>query len=84
MSSPSWLRDLAGAWVFYTVLPGWIWPAPRFERIARFAPWIGAVIGGLMAGLWLLLTALGWNALSVAPVVLAFGLWLTGDCISMA
>lgn len=78
MSSPSWLRDLAGAWVFYTVLPGWIWPAPRFERIARFAPWIGAVIGGLMAGLWLLLTALGWNALSVAPVVLAFGLWLTG------
>ena len=31
-----------------------------------------------MAGLWLLLTALGWNALSVAPVVLAFGLWLTG------
>ena len=37
-----------------------------------------------MAGLWLLLTALGWNALSVAPVVLAFGLWLTGGCISMA
>lgn len=31
-----------------------------------------------MAGLWLLLTGLGWNPVAVTPVVLAFGLWLTG------
>ena len=76
--SPSWLRDLAGAWVFYSVLPGWLWPAPRFERIARFAPWIGAVIGALVAALWLLLAAMNWPAVAIAPAALALGLWLTG------
>ena len=78
-SVPSaWLRDLAGAWVFYSVLPGWSWPAPRFVRIARFAPWIGAVIGGLTAAVWLVLSALNWQPAAIAPVALAFGLWLTG------
>lgn len=76
--SPSWLRDLAGAWVFYSVLPGWPWPAPRFQRIARFGPWIGAVIGGLMAVFWLLLTALNWPPVAMAPVVMALGIWITG------
>ena len=76
--SPPWLRDLAGAWVFYSVLPGWPWPAPRFQRIARFGPWIGAVIGGLMAVLWLLLTALNWPPVAIAPVAMALGIWLTG------
>ena len=77
-ASPPWLRDLAGAWVFYSVLPGLPWPVPRFERIARFAPWIGTVIGGLMATLWLLLSALNWSPVAIAPVALALGLWLTG------
>ena len=77
-ASPTWLRDLAGAWVFYSVLPGLPWPVPRFERIARLAPWIGAVIGGLMAALWLLLSALNWPPVAIAPAVLALGLWLTG------
>jgi len=42
--SPAWLRDLAGAWIFYSVLPAWPGIAPRFERIARFAPCIGLVL----------------------------------------
>lgn len=50
--APGWLRDLAGAWIFYSVLPAWPGIAPRFERIARFAPWIGALLGGLQALLW--------------------------------
>jgi adenosylcobinamide-GDP ribazoletransferase len=50
--APLWLRDLAGAWIFYSVLPAWPWPQPRFRRIARFAPWVGAVLGGLQALLW--------------------------------
>jgi len=54
-SAPSWLRDLAGAWIFYSVLPAWPGIAPRFERIARFAPWIGAVLGAVQALLWGLL-----------------------------
>jgi adenosylcobinamide-GDP ribazoletransferase len=51
-SAPLWLRDLAGAWIFYSVLPAWPWPQPRFRRIARFAPWVGAALGGLQALLW--------------------------------
>ena len=77
-SAPSWLRDLVGAWIFYSVLPAWPWPQPRFERIARFAPWIGLVIGGLQAGFWWLLSALEWPQATLVPAVLALGLWLTG------
>jgi adenosylcobinamide-GDP ribazoletransferase len=74
---PSWLRDLAGAWIFYSVLPPWPGVTPRFLRIARFAPWIGAVLGGLQGLLW-------WQLQDQAPplaqvcLVLAAGLWLSG------
>ena len=77
LSAPPWLRDLAGAWIFYSVLPAWPAPAPRFERIARFAPWIGAVLGALQALLW---CGLEGRVPLVAQValVLALGLWLSG------
>ena len=75
---PPWLRDLAGAWIFYSILPAWPWPSPRFERIARFAPWIGLLLGALQAGLWMLLIRLGWLPVAVAPLVLALGIWLSG------
>ena len=77
LSAPPWLRDLAGAWIFYSVLPAWPAPAPRFERIARFAPWVGAVLGGLQGGIW-------WGLegrvplLAQVALVLALGLWLSG------
>ena len=48
----AWLADLAGAWIFYSVLPLPPGIQPRFERIARFAPWVALVIGGLEALLW--------------------------------
>jgi adenosylcobinamide-GDP ribazoletransferase len=75
--APAWLRDLAGSWIFYSVLPAWPWPRPRFQRIARFAPWIGAVLGGLQGLLW-------WGLegrvppLAQVALVLAAGLLLTG------
>lgn len=75
--APAWLRDLAGAWIFYSVLPAWPWPPPRFARIARFAPWIGAVLGALQALLW-------WGLegrvplLAQVALVLAAGLLLSG------
>ncbi|MBW4532069.1 MAG: adenosylcobinamide-GDP ribazoletransferase [Aphanothece saxicola GSE-SYN-MK-01-06B] len=77
LSAPLWLRDLAGAWIFYSVLPAWPAPSPRFVRIARFAPWIGAVLGALQALLW-------WGLEGRVPLVaqvalvLALGLWLSG------
>ena len=76
-AAPAWLRDLAGAWIFYSVLPAWPWPKPRFRRIARFAPWVGAVLGGLQGLLW-------WGLegrvppLAQVALVLAAGLLLTG------
>lgn len=75
--SPSWLRDLAGAWIFYTVLPGWPRIRPRFERIARFAPVIGLVLGGLQALFWLATAA--WLPLGAqVPLVIALALGLSG------
>jgi adenosylcobinamide-GDP ribazoletransferase len=77
LSAPCWLRDLAGAWIFYSVLPAWPRVQPRFERIARFAPWIGALLGGLQGLLW-------WGLQGRVPLlaqvslVLALGLGLTG------
>ncbi|MCP9849620.1 adenosylcobinamide-GDP ribazoletransferase [Cyanobium sp. Morenito 9A2] len=76
-AAPGWLGDLAGAWIFYSVLPLGAWPRPRFERIARFAPWVGLVIGSLQALLW-------WASVGRIPVaaqvalVVALGLWLSG------
>jgi adenosylcobinamide-GDP ribazoletransferase len=75
--APGWLRDLAGAWIFYSVLPAWPAIAPRFERIARFAPWIGALLGAVQALLW-------WGLEGHVPLlaqvclVLAAGLALSG------
>ena len=81
--APAWLRDWAGAWVFYSVLPAWPFIAPRFERIARFAPLVGLVLGALQALVWGL-TA-GWLPLAaqvalvlVLAVVLTGGLHLDG------
>ena len=74
---PLWLRDLAGAWIFYSVLPAWPWLQPRFERIARFAPWIGLVLGLLQAVLWGLLEGRVPQAAQVA-LVLALGITLSG------
>ena len=78
IASLPWFRDLAGAWIFYSVLPAWPWLSPRFERIARFAPWIGLVIGGLQALLWFLLSAMNWSVESCALLAIALGTWLTG------
>ena len=71
-----WLADLAGAWIFYSVLPLPPGITPRLERIARFAPWVGAVIGAAEALLWLGLAPAG--PLAQIPLVLALGIALSG------
>ena len=63
--------------MFYSVLPAIPWIEPRFTRIARFAPWVGAVLGSLQALLW-------WGMQGQAPelaqvcLVLAAALLLSG------
>ncbi|WP_320668290.1 adenosylcobinamide-GDP ribazoletransferase [Prochlorococcus sp. MIT 1307] len=78
LSNFTWPRDLAGAWIFYTVLPFFPWIKPRFERIARFAPLIGIVIGLVQAGLWVLLSRIGWEKESIALLTIGVGIWITG------
>jgi adenosylcobinamide-GDP ribazoletransferase len=72
----AWLGDLAGAWIFYSVLPLPPGITPRFERIARFAPWVALLIGGLEALLWQLLSPGG--LIAQLALVLALDLWLSG------
>lgn len=74
---PAWLRDLAGAWIFYSVLPAWPLVRPRFARIARFAPVVGVVLGGLQALLWLF-TAAWLPAGGRVALVMAVALILSG------
>jgi adenosylcobinamide-GDP ribazoletransferase len=59
------------------VLPAWPGIRPRFERIARFAPWIGLVLGALQALLWHGLQGQT-PLLARVCLVLAAGLLLTG------
>lgn len=43
-----WLRQLGGALVFYTILPlPQHWPLD-FAKIARWAPWIGGLLGAML------------------------------------
>jgi len=72
----AWLGDLAGAWIFYSVLPLPPGLAPRFQRIARFAPWVGLVLGVLQALLWQLLP--GGALLAQIALVLALDIHLSG------
>ena len=83
VGAPGWLRDVCGAWIFYSVLPAWPGIPPRFRRIARFAPWVGAVLGGLQALLWWLLQDRV-PLLAQVCLVLTSSLLLSGGCLPEA
>ena len=72
------LGDLAGAWVFYTILPQWPLIKPRFKRIARFAPLIGLFIGFLQSFSWLLFRYFNWPNISAALISIAISIFITG------
>ncbi|WP_320677484.1 adenosylcobinamide-GDP ribazoletransferase [Prochlorococcus sp. MIT 1300] len=76
--TPRWIQDLAGAWIFYSILPPWPCPKPRFERIARFAPLIGIILGLLQSSLWQILNSLSWDITAKAMAVFSLGIFLTG------
>ncbi len=78
LSSPNWLKDLTGAWLFYTVFPKLTRINPRFERIARFSPLIGVLIGVLQVSVLILLLQLQWPNESMPFIAIALGLWITG------
>ena len=74
----NWLSDLAGAWVFYTILPQWPFIKPSFRRIARFAPLIGIFIGFFQSFSWFLLRYFNWPNISIALISIAINICLTG------
>ncbi len=69
---------MAGAWTFYTVLPSPSCLKPSFQRIARFAPLIGVIIGTLQALAWLIMDGIGWPKESLALISIAISSWITG------
>ena len=78
LNPPKWFKDLAGAWIFYTILPSWPWLKPNFNQIARFAPLLGLIVGALQSLLWITLSKFGWPKESLALITIAFGIWVTG------
>jgi len=70
--------QLGGALVFYTTIPlPQHWPL-EFSKIARWAPWIGLLIGGLVFGVNASLQTLPLSAFVRAVLVTAFWIYLTG------
>ena len=78
LKSPSWFKDLSGAWVFYSILPKLPFTKPNLNRIARFAPLIGIIIGILQSLIWLGLNEMGWSNEAKILCVVAFAAWITG------
>ncbi|MCG9891843.1 MAG: adenosylcobinamide-GDP ribazoletransferase [Thermosynechococcaceae cyanobacterium MS004] len=69
-----WLCQLGGALVFYTILPlPQHWPL-EFSRIARWAPWIGGLIGVFLTLTNHLLQQ--WSASDLLRGVLVTALWI--------
>jgi adenosylcobinamide-GDP ribazoletransferase len=72
------LRQFGGALVFYTIIPlPSAWPLD-FQRIARWAAWIGLLIGVLLAGLNFLLLQLPLSSFLRGVLVLAAWIAITG------
>ncbi|AIQ96456.1 adenosylcobinamide-GDP ribazoletransferase [Prochlorococcus sp. MIT 0801] len=64
--------------MFYTILPQWPLIKPRFERIARFAPLVGVLIGFSQSFFWLVLKYFDWPNISIALITIAISICITG------
>ncbi len=72
------MKELSGAWIFYTILPKWPCINPSFNRIARFAPLIGLIIGIIQVLILLALSKLNWPSESLVFFAIASNLFITG------
>lgn len=73
-----WGAQFIAAITFYTCLPvPSFWPM-NFEGIARYAPFVGIGIGGILAFVDWGLDTLGMPPLTRSALVVALWLWLTG------
>lgn len=73
-----WWRSLLGAILFYTVVPiprSW---QPSFERIARWCPWVGLLLGGCLSLIFFGLNSLQTPKLIQGAIITMAWLGLTG------
>ena len=67
------MRSFLAAFAFYTILPLPAGLGLNFDRVARWAPFVGLAIGGLLAGLdW----GLGWIVPPAVRAALVLCLWV--------
>ena len=59
-------------------MPQWLIIKPRFERIVRFAPLIGVLIGFLQSFSWLIFNYFNWPNISVVLISIAINISITG------
>ncbi len=78
LKTPIFLKDFAGAWVFYTILPSLPLLKAEFIRIARFAPLVGIIIGLFQSIIWFGLSHLNWPKESITLIALSAGYLFTG------
>ncbi|MEB3225531.1 MAG: adenosylcobinamide-GDP ribazoletransferase [Synechococcus sp.] len=71
-------RSLLGSILFYTILPLPKSCHPYFVRLARWSPWLGLVLGGILVGLFLGLSALQVTPFLKSSLVVTTWLSLTG------
>ncbi|ANV85379.1 adenosylcobinamide-GDP ribazoletransferase [Picosynechococcus sp. PCC 7003] len=71
-------RSLLGAILFYTMLPLPKGVQPSFNRIARWCPWVGVIIGSILLGVFWGLESLNISALLRSAILVALWLGLTG------
>tara|TARA_Y100001978_G_scaffold192473_1_gene197574 strand:- start:1205 stop:1942 length:738 start_codon:yes stop_codon:yes gene_type:complete len=69
---------LAGAWIFYTVLPKIPFIEPKFDNIAQFSPLIGIFIGVIQSYIFLILNNNSWPIFACSLICLISGYLITG------
>lgn len=71
-------QSFLGAVTFYTLIPLPSHCLPDYERIARWAPLIGVVLGCFLGLLDRFFEGLGMPILTRSAIAVVFGLWVTG------
>jgi adenosylcobinamide-GDP ribazoletransferase len=73
-----WGRSFLGSVVFYTIIPLPVHWKLDFLRVARWASWIGLLLGLVLSLADWLLQQLGIGVFTGSAIVVALWLWLTG------
>ncbi|MEO1268877.1 MAG: adenosylcobinamide-GDP ribazoletransferase [Myxococcota bacterium] len=79
MAVPAWLRGCRAAFVFLTRIPvgGFPYTPDAWRWSTAWFPFVGAVLGALMAAAWMGL-AIGLGPMATATAVVGLGMMLTG------